>query len=146
MLNRRLNIIALILIFVMLISMVALAAEDVFKVELGLFDRLVCMALLPTEGSFATLKIIRETQMKLAPTDVEYAAAGLRDDLATGGVTATLGWDKVLVVEIEFGIIAKSLIVDALEKLNESEKLQQQHFNIYELFVVGEKVEIKEGD
>ncbi|MCK4464388.1 MAG: hypothetical protein KAU83_01655 [Bacteroidales bacterium] len=149
MLNRRLNITALILVFVMLISMVAFTAYEPFKVKLGLFDRLVALALLPPEGSYATLKIVREMQMELAPSEEESKAAGIIDDLLTGGVQATLGWDKVEDKEIVFGDIAKALIVSALEKLDKEEKLTQQHFNLYRWFVLGEKQEkeeIKEGD
>ena len=146
MLNRRLNIIALILVFVMLMSMVAFTAYEPFKVKLGLFDRLVCLALLPAEGSYATLKIVRELQMELAPSEEESKLAGVVDDLLTGGVQATLGWDKVGDKDIVFGDIAKGIIVAALEKLNESEKLTQQHFNLYRWFVLGEKQEVKEGD
>ena len=148
MLNRRMNIIALILVFVMLMSVVAFAAAyEPFKVKLGLFDRLVCLALLPAEGSYATLKIVRDMQMELAPSEEESKLAGVKDDLFTGGVTAELGWDKVENKEIIFGDIAKGIIVAALKKLDESEKLTQQHFNLYSWFVVGEKQEeIKEGD
>ena len=146
MLNRRLNIIALILIFVMLISMVAFTAYEPFKVKLGLFDRLVCLALLPAEGSYATLKIVRELQMELAPDEEESKAAGVIDDLLTGGVQATLGWDKVKDKEIVFGDIAKGMIVAALIKLDKEEKLTQQHVSLYEKFVLGKKEEIKEGE
>ena len=146
MLNRRLNIIALILIFVMLISMVAFTAYEPFKVKLGLFDRLVCLALLPAEGSYATLKIVRELQMELAPDEEESKAAGVIDDLLTGGVQATLGWDKVKDKEIVFGDIAKGMIVAALIKLDKEEKLTQQHVSLYEKFVLEKKEEVKEGD
>ena len=150
MLRRKQNLTAIILILVMVMvfSITALAADEpYFKVKLGLFDRLVCLALLPAEGSFATLKIVRDLQMELAPNNEESVATGLKDDLLTGGVSATLGWDKVEPKEIEFGEIGKSIVVAALEKLNDEEKLQQQHFNLYNWFVVGEKqVEVKEGE
>lgn len=141
MLRRRLNLIALVLVFVMLMSMFAFTAYEPFKVKLGLFDRLVALALLPPEGSYATLKIVREMQMELAPSEEESKAAGIIDDLLTGGVQATLGWDKVEDKEIVFGDIAKALIVGALEKLDAEEKLTQQHFNLYRWFVLGEKQE-----
>lgn len=143
MLNRKLKVISLILCIVLIMGMVAYAEYQPFKVKLNLFERLVCMALLPTEGSFATLKIVRELQMELAPSEEEYKAAGLKDDLLTGGINAELGWDKVEDKEIIFGDIAKAIIVSALKKLDEAEKLTQQHFSLYEKFVIGEK---KEGD
>ena len=44
MLNRRMKLTAvLVLVFVLLMGMVALAAYEPFKVKLGLFERLVCM-------------------------------------------------------------------------------------------------------
>jgi len=145
---RNNKIIALVLVIVMLLSMVVLAVYEPFKVKLGLFPRLVCMGLLPQEGSFATLKIVRELQMQLAPSDEEYKAAGLKDDLLTGGVTVDpeKGWDKVEDKEIVFGEIGKALIVSALKKLDEEEKLTQQHFELYEKFVLEKKEEIKEGE
>ena len=143
MLNRKLKVISLILCIVLIMGMVAYAEYQPFKVKLNLFERLVCMALLPAEGSFATLKIVRELQMELAPTEEEYKLAGLKDDLLTGGINAELGWDKVEDKEIIFGDIAKAIIVSALKKLDEAEKLTQQHFSLYEKFVIGEK---KEGE
>uniref|UniRef100_A0A6M3XX02 Uncharacterized protein n=1 Tax=viral metagenome TaxID=1070528 RepID=A0A6M3XX02_9ZZZZ len=143
MLNRKLKVISLILCIVLIMGMVAYAEYQPFKVKLNLFERLVCMALLPAEGSFATLKIVRELQMELAPTEEEYKLAGLKDDLLTGGINAELGWDKVEDKEIVFGDIAKAIIVSALKKLDEAEKLTQQHFSLYEKFVIGEK---KEGE
>ena len=148
MLKPRMRLITLVLVFVLLISMVALGATEYFKVELGLFNRLVCLALLPEKGSFATLKIVRELQMEFAPSEEEYIAAGLKDDLLTGGVLAEKGWDKVEDKEITFGEVAKGLIIKALEELDESENLRQEHFDLYRWFVLDEKQEeeIKEGE
>jgi len=136
--RQKQSILALVLVIVLVLSMVALATEEGFKVKLGLFDRLVCMSLLPEEGSFATLKIIRETQMELAPSEEEYKLAGLVPNTSNGGTESTLGWDKVPEKEIIFGDIAKGLIVAALESLDAEEKLTQQHFMLYEKFVLGE--------
>ena len=160
MLNRRLKLTAvLILVFVLLMGMLALAAYEPFKVKLGLFNRLVCLALLPPEGNFTTLKIVRELQLELAPSEEENKAAGLMPDLLKGGITVDpeKGWDKVEDKEIVFGDIAKGLIVKALKDLEEKEKLTQQHFDLYRWFVLGEKqeeakvdtediIEIEEGE
>jgi len=148
MLNRRMKLTAvLILVFVLLMGAMALGAYEPFKVKLGLFDRLVCLALLPAEGNYATLKIVRELQMELAPSEEESKLAGITPNLLTGGTEATLGWDKVKPKEIAFGDVAKGIIVAALEKMNKEEKLTQQHFNLYSWFVLKEKQEgIKEGE
>ena len=141
MLNRRMKLIALVLVTVMLLSMVAFTAYEPFKVKLNLYERVVCMSLLPKEGSFVTLKIIRDLQMELAPSEEEAKIAGL-EDLPTGGVKAE-NWFLVVEKEIVFGDIAKGLIVDALKKLDEEEKLTNDHFTLYEKFII---IPEKEGD
>jgi len=141
-LRGKQSLLIIILIMVIVFSITALAVYEPFKVKLKLFDRLVCMSLLPPEGSFATLKIIRDLQMELAPTDEEAKLAELEDDLVNGGITAK-DWDIVPEKEIVFGDIAKGIIVAALEKLDKEEKLSQQHFILYEKFILGDK---KEGD
>jgi len=146
MLRRKQSLLALVLVMMMAFSILSLAAYEPFKAKLGLFDRLVCLSLLPPEGSFATLKIVRELQMELAPSEEESKKAGLVPNLATGGIEAKEGWDKVEPKEIIFGDIAKGIIVAALEKLDKEEKLQQQHVLLYELFIEGKKEEVKEGD
>lgn len=134
MLKHRMNLIASIIVFVMLLSMVAFTAYEPFKVKLNLYERVVAMSLLPKEGSFVTLKIIRELQMELAPSEEEAKIAGL-EDLPTGGIKAE-NWFLVVEKEIVFGDIAKALIVDALKKLDEEEKLLNDHFTLYEKFIV----------
>ena len=142
MLRRNQSLLVLVLVMVMVFSVLSFAVYEPFKVKLALFDRLVCLSLLPAEGNFATLKIVRELENELAPNEEEYKLAGLTP-LDTGGVNATLGWDKVEPKEIAFGDIAKGIIVAALEKLDKEEKLTQQHFVLYQLFIIGEK---KEGE
>lgn len=134
MLNRRMKIISLVLCLVMVLSMIAFAVNEPFKVKLNLFERIVTMSLLPVEGSFLTLKIVRDLQMELAPSEEEALLAGL-EDLPTGGIKAE-DWFAVEEKEIIFGDIALGLVVDALKKLNDEEKLTNDHYTIYEKFIV----------
>lgn len=151
MLNRGtqfiLSVIGVILVGIILIYCLSFAtyADEPFKVKLNLFERLICMTLWPPEGSFTTLKIVRDMQMELAPTEEEIKLAGIKDDLLTGGVLAE-DWTAVEDKEIVFGDVAKALIVGALEKLDGEEKLTQQHFSLYEKFVLEKKEEVKEGE
>jgi len=147
MLRRRQNLLALILVLVMLLSAISLAAYEPFKVKLTLFERFVTMTLLPVEGNYRTLKIVRDLQMELATTEEENEIAGLED--VPGGGTDADDWDAVPPKEIVFGDIAKNLIVDALTKLNDEEKLTRQHMTLYEKFITyaeKPKEELKEGD
>ena len=144
MLNRRMRLIALVLVFVMLFSMVAFGATESFKVKLDIFERLVVLAFYQqVEANFTTLKIVRLLQMELAPSEEEYKLAGLKD-VTNGGVEAE-DWDAVPEKEITFGEKAKEIIVNALVKLDEAEKLRWEHYTAYEKFVLEEE-EIKEGE
>jgi len=138
------NLFVLILIFVMLLSVISFAAYEPFKVKLTLFERFVGLGLLPAEGNYITLKIVRELQMEFAPTEEEAKLAGLFE-VANGGTDAE-NWDAVAPKEIIFGDIAKGIIVSALEELDKEEKLLQQHFSLYEKFILGEIEEPKEGE
>ena len=133
-LRRKQSLIVLAFLMVMVVSIAVYAAYEPFKVKLNLYERVVAMSLLPKEGSFVTLKIIRELQMELAPSEEEAKIAGL-EDLPTGGIKAE-NWFLVVEKEIVFGDIAKALIVDALKKLDEEEKLLNDHFTLYEKFIV----------
>jgi len=136
MFNRKLNLIALVLCLVMILSLLSFAVYEPFKVELTLFERFIVRTLLPVEGSYSTLKIVWELRMELATTEEENKLAGLED--LPGGGTDAEDWDAVEPKEIVFGDIAKGLIVDALKRLDKQEKLTQQHISVYEKFVLGE--------
>ena len=130
--------IALVLCIVMLLSIISLAVYKPFKVELTLFERYMCMGLLPVEANFATWLAIKEIQEELSATEEEIVSAGLTP-FPSGGTRAE-NWNAVERKVIVFGDIAKGLIVDALERLDEQKKLTHQHFTLYEKFVL-EKVE-----
>ena len=133
MIRRKQNVVALILVFVMLFSVVALAVYEPFKVKLTLFERFITLSLLPAEGNYRTLKIIRELQLELAPSEEEVKLAGLKD--LEGGGTDAKDWNIVPPKEIIFGDIAKEIIVKALNKLDDEEKLTHQHVTVFEKFV-----------
>jgi len=134
MLRRNTKLIALILVFVMLMSMVALAVYEPFKVKLNLFERIVAMSLLPKEANYLTWKIIKDLQMELAPSEEEVKIAGMIN--SPDGTIRADNWLLVVEKEIVFGDIAQELIVSALKKLDETEKLMSDHFSLYEKFII----------
>ena len=139
MFKRKLNIVALILCIVILLSALSIAAEP-FKTKLNLFERLVVMGLLPQTGNFATLKIVTEANLMLGASDEESVLAGLKpqDD---GSVRAVLGWLSVPEKEFAFKETLLGLIKDALQKLEDEEKLTMEHFRVYEKFMLVEEKE-----
>jgi len=137
--KRISSIVALVLCIFMLLGTLSIHAED-FEVKLNLFERLIVMGLLPQKGSFATLKIVTELNMELGATDEEYVQAGLEAQ-ADGSVQAKHGWLAVPEKEFVFKEAALKLIRDALQKLNDEEKLTMEHFRVYQKFML-----TKEGE
>ena len=125
-------------IIVLFIAIVFLAlevfAED-FKAKLNLFERLVIMGLFPQTGNFATLKIITEANLMLGATDEESVLAGL-EVTPEGGVIAKSGWLVVPEKEFTFKETLLGIIRDALQKLDDEERLTMEHFRVYEIFMI----------
>lgn len=101
--------------------------------ELGVFDRLILLNILPGEGDFTTLKIIRKMRGDFSFSEEEHKALEFKHTDG-GNVRWKLEADKER--EIPIGEKATDIIVEVLKKLNDSKKLTDQHFSLYEKFVV----------
>ena len=99
--------------------------------ELGVFDRLILLNILPKEGDFTTLKIVRTMREDLSFTEEEHKALEFKQD--EGNIQWKQDADKPK--HINFGEKATDLIVATLKKLNTDKKLTEQHFNLYEKFI-----------
>ncbi len=99
--------------------------------ELRVYDRLILLNILPKEGDFTTLKIIRKLREDLSFSESEHAILQFKQD---GG---NVQWKQEgdIPIEISIGEKATDLIVEVLKKLDKEKKLQDQHFSLYELFV-----------
>jgi len=139
MFKRKLNIIVIVLCIVIFLSALAIATEP-FKAKLNLFERLVVMGLLPQSGNFATLKIVTEANLMLGATDEESVLAGLGAS-PEGGVIAKYGWLAVPEKEFTFKETLLGIIKDALQKLEDEEKLTMEHYRVYQIFMI-----VREGE
>ena len=94
-------------------------------------ERLILLSVLPQEGDFLTLKVLRELREDLSFTEKEHAKYKFVQ--SENQVT----WDDKMEQgkEIEIGKKANDIIVLALTKLNEQKKLRMEHFDLYERFV-----------
>jgi len=93
-------------------------------------ERLALLHVLPQEGSFATLKIVRKMREDLSFDEEEYKRIGMKE-LPNGRTT----WEKDEEKEFEFGEKATDIIVRSLRKLNAEEKLLADHLSVYEKYV-----------
>ena len=100
--------------------------------KLTVNDRLILLGIIPLQGDFTTLKIIRDMRGELSFTEEEHKILKFRQE------ETMVYWEEGLEdKEINFGEKATDIIVDAFKKLNEQKKLRIEHMELYEKFVEG---------
>ena len=107
------------------------------KYKLSVKERLVLSGLLPPEGDATTLKIVRDLQGELAFSEEEQAATKMsRIENKEGN--STIVWDTSVVLDkdVELGPKAMSVVVERLESLEKSKRLNMNQFELYERFVL----------
>ena len=99
--------------------------------ELGVFDRLILLNILPKEGDFTSLKIVRKLREDLSFTEAEHKA--LQFDQNEGNIK----WQSEADIpkDITIGEKATDIIVDVLKKLDKDKRLSEQHLSVYSKFV-----------
>lgn len=101
--------------------------------ELGVMDRLVLLSVLPREGNITTLKIVRKLREDLSFSEEEHKTLNIK----TSEQNKMTTWDNTIAVkkEIEIGEKATDVIVEALKKLSDSNKLHEDHLSVWEMFM-----------
>ena len=99
---------------------------------LNVLDRVTLLGVLPEQGDFVTLKIVRQLRESLSFTEEELRELKITqsEDRINWNPSADKG------KEIQIGEKATDIIVGALKQLNDQKKLTQQHYDLYEKFCV----------
>ena len=101
--------------------------------KLNLTERFTLLGLLPAQGDFSTLKIMRKFREDLSTTEDEIKAFGIVQ------IGDQVKWNPKFAeneVEILIGEMAMSIIEKLLKDLDDTKKLANQHFTLYEKFIV----------
>jgi len=108
--------------------------------KLSVIERLMALGVLPKEGDYTTLTVIRKAQEMLSFTEDEVAKYKFKNVPSGDGGQQTQ-WDSNVeqVTDLRLGNKAVSLIAEELEKLDKDKKLTPQHVSIYEKFVEKQK-------
>lgn len=107
------------------------------KITLNVFERINLLSILPREGDFTTLKLIRKVREDLSFSEEEHKLFQFKN-LPDGRVTWNAKAGEKHIREFEIGEVVTLQIKDALKKLNSQKKLKDEHFTLYEKFI-GEK-------
>lgn len=92
-------------------------------------ERLTILSILPKEGDYTTLKILRELRMSLSFTEEELQEWNVRNE------EDLVKWDVNGEAEIPIGEKATGIIVDALRKLDQRNKLEEHMMDVYDKFI-----------
>lgn len=98
-----------------------------------MFERIILLNVLPREGDFTTLKIIRKLREDLSFSEEEHKALQFKQE--DGKVLWVAEADIAKPVEI--GEKAKEIIRNRFKELSEQKKLKEEHLPLYERFVEG---------
>lgn len=101
------------------------------KFKLNLAERINLMEILPVEGNFITLGIIRELKVNLGVKDNEFKLFGIEQK--DNKITWNEEGNKE--IDFDFGDKAVEIVVEELEKLDKGKKLEDRHFSLFEKFV-----------
>lgn len=108
---------------------------------LTIYERLVLSGMLAQHsGSFTTLKLVREARETLSLTDEEQAV--YQTDVAENGSVKWRthdddGKEIPQGCEIKLGETVLVMIKKDLENLDKKELLKDEHYSLYEKFVLG---------
>lgn len=105
--------------------------------KLTVFERVNLLSILPREGDFTTLKLMRKVREDLSFTEKEHKLLQFKN-FPDGRVTWNAKVAENCIREFEMGEVVTLQIKDKLKKLNSQKKLRDEHFTLYEKFVGGE--------
>lgn len=99
--------------------------------RLTVAERIVLLGILPREGNYLTLKIVRKLRESLSFTEEEHQKYRLRQE------EGRILWDVAVEQEAEvpIGEKASDIVVEALKRLDKEGKLTDQDFTLYEKFI-----------
>jgi len=100
-------------------------------VNLSVKERLILLSILPQEGNFITLKVVRKLREALSFSEEEIK----KYKFVQSGSQVT--WDNTIEQgkEIEIGEKATDIITETLKKLDEQKKLKDEYFSVCEKFI-----------
>lgn len=103
--------------------------------KLAVGERYVLLDILPKEGSYTTLKIVRKLREALSFSEEDVKAFKL-EEIPLGDGKINIRWDLTAPdAEIAIGEKATDIIVRALQELDKQGTLTDREFSLYAKFI-----------
>lgn len=103
--------------------------------KLTVGERYVLLDVLPKEGTYTTLKIVRKLRENLSFSEEEIKAFGISETPSEAGLRVVWNVDRPQEADIDIGERATDVIATALKALDKSGKLTDREFSLFEKFV-----------
>jgi len=102
--------------------------------KLTVLERIIVQSLIPKEGNFLNLKLIRKAKESLSFTEEENKVLNFRV-VGEGDARQTV-WDNAdIEVDIDLGETVSGMVVKELKRLDEAGKLTSDQITVFEKFV-----------
>ena len=100
--------------------------------DLSVVERLILLNLLPQEGSYINLKLLRTAREELSFSDEEVGILNFVQE----GDQVRWNMEADVIKDVAIGEVVTLMIVDSLKKLDGEGKLKNDHFSLFEKFCV----------
>lgn len=99
--------------------------------KLFIQERIVLGGLLPEQGNYVNLKLIREAKESLSFTEEEHSLYSFKQMGEN-----SIQWDatKDKGTDFKLGAVVEKIIKEKLMELDEKEELDEKHYTLYEKF------------
>jgi len=98
--------------------------------KLSVLERLILLNILPNEGTFANIKLLRVSRENLSFNEKENKELNFQQN------ESGLKWsDSVKDKEIELGEVVTQMVVKELKKMDDEGKIMEDHISLYEKFM-----------
>jgi len=98
--------------------------------DLSVVERLILMNLLPNEGTYVNLKLVRVAREELSFSDEEVKLLQFVQD----GEQVKWNMEANILKDVTLGEVVTIMVVDSLKKLDGEGKLKNEHFTLFEKF------------
>ena len=99
--------------------------------ELNTLERLVALNLLPNEGTFTNLKLIRVAREELSFNEEEHKALNFQQ------TEGQLAWKQEadVIKDVHIGEVVNLILEEELKKLDKEGKLKNEQLSLYEKII-----------
>ena len=104
--------------------------------KLGISERINLLGILPTESNYVTLKIVNDLKSGLSFSEDEIKEYSIESHQEGEKVFTIWNQQKAKDKDVSIGEKATDIIVEALKKLDEDNKITEQTATLYEKFVI----------